>query len=127
MWQRCTNQRNASFRHYGGRGIRVCKRWKSFTAFIADMGPRPSPHHSLDRRNNDGDYSPKNCRWATPEEQQSNTRNNRKVTALGETLIMSEWSRRSGIPLATLWRRLVTWEWDPERAVTEPLRESVET
>jgi hypothetical protein len=77
MLTRCRNPRNARYKDYGGRGITVCEAWRSFEAFLADMGRRPSPAHSLDRRENDGNYEPGNCRWATPEEQA----NNRRVAA----------------------------------------------
>lgn len=76
MIQRCENSNRPNFKDYGGRGIRVCKRWrKSYVAFFSDMGARPSPLHSLDRYpNNDGDYKPSNCRWATKSQQQNNRR-----------------------------------------------------
>ena len=73
MHERCGNPVNADYSNYGGRGITVCERWFSYASFIADMGPPPSPQHSLDRfPNNDGPYEPGNCRWATAKEQYDN-------------------------------------------------------
>ena len=74
MHDRCGNPNGNSFEDYMGRGITVCERWKSFLNFLADMGVRPSSEHSLDRRDNDGNYEPGNCRWATAEEQAHNRR-----------------------------------------------------
>ena len=76
MLSRCTNPSHKSFANYGGRGIGACRRWlESYRAFLEDMGRRPTPKHSIDRINNDGDYEPGNCRWATATTQQNNRRN----------------------------------------------------
>lgn len=85
MIQRCENPKIPSFHNYGGRGIKVCDRWKVFENFYADMGERPGPMYSLDRINNDGNYEPGNCRWATPREQMLNTRRSiaKRARALG--------------------------------------------
>jgi hypothetical protein len=79
MRQRCNNPNANNYKHWGGRGIRVCDRWnESFENFLADMGPRPTTVHSLDRIDVDGDYEPDNCRWALPKEQATNKRANWK-------------------------------------------------
>jgi hypothetical protein len=73
--QRCTNPDSQGYKHYGGRGISICSRWaNNFELFAKDMGKKPSPKHSIDRINNDGNYEPSNCRWADPVTQANNTR-----------------------------------------------------
>lgn len=77
MRYRCHNPRYPRFKDWGGRGIRVCLRWRSsFAAFLSDMGPKPSPRHTIDRIDNDGNYEPNNCKWSTPKEQMQNRRMN---------------------------------------------------
>lgn len=77
MKGRCDNPKDRKYPHYGGRGVKVCKRWYVYAAFLTDMGRRPSAQHSIDRKNNNGNYTPSNCRWATRSEQQRNKRSNK--------------------------------------------------
>lgn len=94
MKQRCTNPNKKEWPHYGGRGIKVCERWmNSFEAFIEAVGKRPSPKHSLDRINVNGDYEPGNVRWATQQEQCENTRVTRIVTINDKSQSISAWER----------------------------------
>jgi len=81
MLQRCYNKRNQDYKHYGGRGIVVCDRWKKFKNFYLDMGPKPKGL-SIDRINNNGNYEPSNCRWATQKEQMNNTRRSTNANLL---------------------------------------------
>jgi hypothetical protein len=104
--QRCRNKTDNDYAAYGGRGIRVCDRWADdFAAFLADMGPRP-PGRSIDRINNDGDYEPGNCRWATLAEQNRNRRSTRSVTIDGTTLCAKDWAARLGIRYDVFLRRV---------------------
>ncbi len=122
MKQRCFSPRSTSYKHYGGRGITVCAAWRaSFETFRSDMGRRPSPDHSLDRIDNDGDYEPGNVRWAPPSVQGRNRSVNRRLTVNGVTRSLVEWSEQVHIGPETLSRRLQLG-WTPERAVTTPLR-----
>lgn len=96
--QRCTNPNVERFPHYGGRGITVCDRWKdSFPSFIADMGPRPSDEHSIERNDVNGNYEPNNCRWATDAEQARNRTNNKILEYQGESYIQKDLADKFGI------------------------------
>lgn len=120
MIQRCHNPGLPGFAAYGARGIYVCDRWReSLASFIADMGPRPSAHHSIERIDNDGPYSPENCRWATRTEQNRNTRQNVPLTVGGVTKCLAEWAAEVGLSESTLHSRIKRG-WDHERAVRQP-------
>lgn len=107
MMGRCYNPGNSRYPLYGGRGIVVCDRWKgNFPVFYEDIGPKPSPKHSLDRINNDGNYSPDNCRWATPSEQARNRSTNRLVVLDQRRITVAEASERLGIPYNRLHKQL---------------------
>ena len=123
MKARCYNPAASGYRRYGGRGITVCDRWlKSFPAFLEDMGRRPSPEHSIGRIDNDGPYSPGNCRWETDEEQARNRGNNVTLTHCGETLCVSEWAERLGVNDALIRHRLDRG-WTAKDALTLPVAE----
>lgn len=96
MRRRCLNKKDKNFKDYGGRGITICKRWDSFTNFLADMGERPVGE-TLERKDNNGNYEPDNCRWATTEEQHYNTRANHLLTYRGETMCTAAWAKKLGI------------------------------
>lgn len=117
MLTRCTNPRARAFPLYGGRGIMVCKAWKKFENFYADMGDCPLGM-TIERINNNGNYEPKNCRWASRKEQANNTRRNRFITFNDVTHTLTEWSNITGINLGTLHHRLKKWTLEKALAVT---------
>lgn len=106
MRSRCLNPGHHAYARYGGRGITICERWDSFAAFMDDMGPRPSPQHTIERRDNDGNYEPSNCYWATKAEQNGNRSFCRLITAFGQRLSIAAWARKTGFPLDVLYQRL---------------------
>jgi hypothetical protein len=119
MLSRCSDVRNKSYSNYGGRGIKVCDRWlESFENFLEDMGNCPLGMF-LDRRDNEGEYTPENCRWVTREEQNNNTRRNVWRTYQGETKTISQWARLYNLPMKTLWARLKRFGWSMRRALNE--------
>lgn len=118
---RCYNHAGPNFVLYGGRGICVCDRWlDSCEAFLTDMGKRPSSKHSIDRIDNDGNYEPSNCRWATGSEQARNRRSTRWIEVNGERLSAADWSRRLGGNTTLVHRRLHLG-WTEEDAVLTPV------
>lgn len=102
MIQRCCNPKSPAYRHYGGRGIEVCASWvNDFAAFRRDMGDKPTHDHSLDRKDNDGPYSPENCRWATREQQARNKRRSLMVEHNGKLMHLKDACEASGVNYAT--------------------------
>lgn len=121
MLDRCRNPNNPRFAKYGGRGIGVCERWKDYEAFLEDMGCRPTPEHSLDRIDNDGNYEPSNCRWAMPHQQMVNRSVTRFVDVDGKKVPLADLAKTSGISANTLRFRILK-KWDLHRALTQPVR-----
>ena len=123
MNRRCHSLKHHQYKNYGARGIEVCERWrKNFEAFLEDVGPKPSPAHSLDRYpDKNGNYEPGNVRWATWVEQNRNTRGNVMVTIEGRTQCIMDWALEKGILHNTLSGRLRRG-WSPEDAVSKPIK-----
>lgn len=124
MKQRCRDPKHKSYPRYGGRGITVDPEWaRDFTAFLRDMGERPSPLHSIERLDNDGHYTKANCVWATGSQQQRNTRNMRIYQARGESRLLCQWVELTGggvKRLRKVWNRINQWGWEPEKAIFTP-------
>lgn len=119
MRRRCYDPTRRDFRNYGARGITVCAEWRSsFAAFFAHVGPRPSPKHSIDRIDNDGNYEPGNVRWATVSQQQRNRRDNRRITVGNTAATLAEWCERNGLSVHTVAARL-RLGWPADVAVTK--------
>lgn len=126
MRARCHNPNHKAYPNYGGRGIHLCDRWlvgdgniSGFDCYLIDMGPRPEGA-TIDRIDNDGPYSPENCRWATWEEQHANKRSNHLVTWNGRTQSIASWSRELGIEAFNINNRLKKG-WSVEQALTSPV------
>lgn len=121
MIRRCENANYENFHRYGGRGIKVCQKWRtSFQAFLSDMGKRPSEKHRIERKDNDAGYCPENCVWATHKEQMRNTSANRLVTISGETKSLAEWCDIYGRNYKLVHCRITKHGWDEVRALTTP-------
>jgi len=120
MIARCTRKADPGYHNYGGRGIAICEKWKTFRGFYADMGDPPASH-TLDRIDNNGNYEPSNCRWATPTQQMRNARINRLLTLDGERLSIAEWAERFGLCDQTIRSRL-NYGWAIRDVITAPRR-----
>lgn len=119
MKSRCGNPKNHRYYRYGGRGIKVCDEWlNSYKSFLSDVGRKPTPAHTLDRINNDGNYEPGNVRWATDEEQKNNRSDNKILAYHGKTLTIAQWSRVIGISNCMLWTRVNKYGWSVDDAMT---------
>lgn len=117
MRSRCNRSSHVHYRSYGGRGITVCAEWdKSFKQFLSDMGRKPTKNHSIDRIDENGNYEPSNCRWATPKDQANNRRNNVYLTIGDKTTTRSIWSDISGTKYSTIHERQRRG-WSDEEAV----------
>lgn len=128
MKKRCYNPATEGYKNYHDRGIAVCDRWlHSYENFLEDMGRRPNSKMTLDRTNNDGNYSPENCRWATREQQANNTRACRLVEYRGSKRNMKTWSTMYHMRYGTLANRLNTLKWDIEKALLTPVKTPVKT
>lgn len=107
MRRRCTDEFAVDYSLYGGRGIKVCQAWlDDFSVFYADMGPRPSRSHSLERKNNEGDYCPENCVWATPSQQSRNKRNTCWVAWEGAVVSLAEAAEKAGVAYKQAWKMM---------------------
>ena len=122
--QRTNNEKNPSYKHYGGRGICVCDEWlNDFQAFYDwSVTNGYNDNLTLDRIDNDGNYEPSNCRWATQKEQMNNTRVNRLITLDGETHTVKEWSEITGIPSNVIHARIHKLRWSEQEAITKEVK-----
>lgn len=122
MKERCYNPNHEAFHRYGGRGIKVCERWHSLVNFVKDNEPLAIAGLTLDRRDNDGPYSPTNCHWVSRQRQALNRSNTQMLTYRGQTKPLADWANERRIKANTLKARLATG-WTTERALTTPPRE----
>lgn len=120
MHTRCRNPKCAMYPNYGGRGIRVCERWRHFKYFLEDMGVKPTLKHSLDRIDVNGNYEPENCRWATSKEQALNRTTSHIIEINGIRKTLTEWCHDYGVGYTTVLHR-IKCGWDEERAVASPV------
>lgn len=121
MHSRCANKKSHRYNAYGARGIKVCARWKLFKNFLEDMGPKPTPQYTIERKENDGNYEPNNCRWATRQEQARNRRATIYVEHEGQRVTLMDLIEKLGVPRAALAGRL-RLGWPLDEALATPVR-----
>lgn len=122
MKTRCYNEKHPSYRYHGARGIKVCEKWHKFYGFLEDMGEGYKEGLTIERIDNDGDYTPENCRWATMKEQTDNRRNSKLIPFNGKKKTLSDWSKECGIKLSTLNSRYLDQGWSIEDSLSIPTR-----
>ena len=123
MRERCNTPSCNCYKHYGARGIKVCKEWDSYLAFKEwALANGYSEELTIDRIDVDGDYEPSNCRWATIKQQMNNRTSSHYVTIDGVKKTIAEWSELSGVAHSTIWARLTKYGWDEYNAVFKPVR-----
>lgn len=126
MKGRCQRPSHHAYASYGGRGITICERWQTIENFVADNEHLAQPGLTLDREDNDGPYSPENCRWVTVKVQRRNTRNTRLITFDGRTQCLQDWAIELGFSFPQLWKRLDSG-WSAEKAFTTPINQAKAT
>lgn len=119
MKTRCNSPKYKDFKNYGGRGIKVCKKWDKFEGFIEDMFDSYEEGLTIDRIDNEKGYNKRNCRWVKRSEQNSNKQHTRYFTVNGITMMLKDWSKTLGINESTLSQRIYTYKWSPEKALTQ--------
>jgi hypothetical protein len=122
MRQRCNNPNSSNAETHYNRGIKICKSWDKFENFLKDMGQPPTNKHTIERINNDGNYEPENCKWATRREQAYNRRSTRFITFKGKTKPLKKWCIDLGFNFRTIQTRLNQYGWSIEKALTTPTR-----
>lgn len=122
MKTRCYNKNSDKYKWYGARGIKVCDHWvHSYENFLADMGRAPSTQHSIERIDNNGNYEPSNCRWATRIEQANNKRSSVFINYRGENRTIPQWCKYLKLPLHTIFTRIRVYKWTPEESFNRPI------
>lgn len=126
MKKRCYDPNNQSYKNYGGRGITVCNEWiNDFKQFFKDMGPRSSPQHSINRKNNNDNYKPDNCEWSTLEEQNNNKRTTKKITYKNQTKSLKNWCDELSLPYNTVFARLNRYKWSIQKAFENQIKKHI--